>query len=352
MPTLLVIAPIGEAVLARVRAVSDAVEVVPAWETFLPELRAQYSPWTLRNYLPPGGAEPPPDHPEAAAARDALLARAEILLLAWPPPRVLRRRAPRLRWVHQLQAGVSNLRPSDVWGADVLTTSGRGAVGAQPIAEWVVGALLALAKDFPRALARKDEPLGRSDLHPVQVAGKTVGVVGLGGIGTRVATLCAALGLRVWAARRDVAAGAPPAVERLFAPTQLAEMVGGCDFVVLCAQVPADGRAILGEAELAAMRPTACLINVARGDLVDEAALVAALREGRLAGAALDVHAREFEAPFPAALRALPNVLLTPHTSGQSDVPSWERVDLFCDNLRRYLAGEPLRNVVDWARGY
>jgi phosphoglycerate dehydrogenase-like enzyme len=324
---------------------------VPAWQAFLPELRAQYSAWTLQNY-PSGAVEAPPDDDDAATARDALLARAEILLLAWPPPHVLRARAPRLRWVHQLQAGVSNLRPSDVWGADVLTTSGRGVVSPQPIAEWVVGALLALAKDFPRAIARQQEALTRGDLRSVQVAGKTLGIVGLGGIGTRVATLGAALGLRVWAARRDVAAGAPPAVQRLFGPSQLAEMVAGCGFVAVCAQVPADGRPLLGAVELGAMRPGAFLINVARGDLVDEAALIAALRDGRLAGAALDVHLHEFEGPFPPALRALPNVLLTPHTAGQNDVPASERLDLFCDNLRRYLTDEPLRNVVDWARGY
>jgi phosphoglycerate dehydrogenase-like enzyme len=324
---------------------------VPAWLDFLPELRAHYSAWTLANY-PSGTAEPAADDATAAAARDALLAHADLLLLAWPPPQVLRRRAPHLRWVHQLQAGVSNLRPSDVWGADVLTTSGRGVVSPQPIAEWVVGALLALAKDFPQAVRRQHEELARGDLHGIQVAGKTLGVVGLGGIGTRVATLAAALGLTVWAARRDVAAGAPAAVTRLFGPTQIAEMAAGCDFVAICAQVPADGRPLLGAAEIAAMRPGAFLINVARGDLVDEAALIAALRSGHLGGAALDVHLHEFDGPFPPALRALPNVLLTPHTAGQNDVPSRERIDLFCDNLRRYLAGEPLRNVVDWARGY
>ncbi|HEY7061478.1 MAG TPA: NAD(P)-dependent oxidoreductase [Chloroflexota bacterium] len=351
MPTLVVIAPIGERDLAQIRAVSDAVEVVMAWEAFLPELRAQYSPWTLANY-PSGSAEVGLEDAEAAAARDALLARAEMLLLAWPPPQVLRRRAPHLRWVHQLQAGVSNLRPSDVWGADVLTTSGRGAVSPQPLAEWVVGALLALAKDFPQAVARQQEELTRRDLAPIQVAGKTIGIIGLGGIGARVATLCAALGLTVWAARRDVAAGAPSEVARLFGPDQIAAMVAGCDFVAVCAQVPADGRPLVGAAELAVMRPGAFLLNVARGDLVDEAALIAALASGRLGGAALDVHLHEFEGPFPPALRALPNVLLTPHTAGQSDVPSRERLDLFCDNLRRYLAGAPLENVVDWARGY
>jgi phosphoglycerate dehydrogenase-like enzyme len=351
VPTLVVIAPIGERDLARIRAVSDTVEVVPAWETFLPELRAQYSPWTLQNY-PSGTAEAAADDAAALAGRDALLARAEMLLLAWPPPRVLRQRAPQLRWVHQLQAGVSNLRPSDVWGADIVTTSGRGVVSPRPIAEWVIAALLALAKDFPRAVARQQEPLTRRDLQPVQVAGKTLGVAGLGGIGTHVATLGAALGLRVWAARRDVAAGAPPAVARLFGPTEIAAMVAGCDFVAVCAQVPGDGRPLLGAAEIAAMRPSAFLINVARGDLVDEAALIEALAAGRLGGAALDVHLHEFEGPFPPALRALPNVLLTPHTAGQNDVPSPERLELFCDNLRRYLGGEPLRNVVDWARGY
>jgi phosphoglycerate dehydrogenase-like enzyme len=275
-----------------------------------------------------------------------------MLLLAWPPPQVLRQRAPRLRWVHQLQAGVSNLRPSDVWGADVLTTSGRGVVSPQPIAEWVIAALLALAKDFPKAVARQQDALTRRDLRPVQVAGKTLGVVGLGGIGAHVARLGAALGLRVWAARRDVAAGTPPEVTRLFGPAQIAEMVAGCDFVAVCAQVPADGRPLLGAAEIAAMRPGAFLINVARGDLVDEGALIDALAAGRLGGAALDVHLHEFEGPFPRSLRALPNVLLTPHTAGQNDVPSPERLQLFCDNLRHYLAGEPLRNVVEWARGY
>ena len=223
----------------------------------------------------------------------------------------------------------------------------------QPIAEWAVGAIFALAKEFPRAIGgQQDGQLRRADLQPRLVAGKTVGVVGVGGIGARVAALCAALGLRVWGARRDVVAGAPPGVERLFGADALAEMLAGCDFVVVCAQVPAYGEPLLGPTEFAAMRPGACLINAARGDLLDEAALIEALETGKLGGAALDVHAHEFEAPFPAALRALPNVLLTPHSSGMSDERSTAAVDLFCDNLRRYLAGEPLHNRVDWTRGY
>jgi phosphoglycerate dehydrogenase-like enzyme len=182
------------------------------------------------------------------------------------------------------------------------------------------------------------------------VAGKTLGVVGVGGIGAEVARLGAALGMHVVGTRRS--AGPVEHVERWFSPAQLEDLLALADIVVLSTQLTAETHHLMNRHTLAAMVPGAFLINVARGELIDETALIPALRTGHLGGFAADVYEGEFEHQPPAELLALDNVILTPHTSGQTEHPSRGALEIFRKNLRRCLAGEPLLNLVDWQRGY
>jgi phosphoglycerate dehydrogenase-like enzyme len=175
----------------------------------------------------------------------------------------------------------------------------------------------------------------------------------MGAIGSRVAELAHALGMRVLAIRRSVAErgqGEAP-VDELLPPADLSYLLSESDYVVLAVPLTPESTKMIGERELRAMKPSAVLINIARGSVIDEPVLVRALKERWIAGAALDVFERE-PLPSDSELWALDNVLLTPHISGGTPRYMERAVDLFCDNLRRYLAGEPLRNVVDVARGY
>jgi D-2-hydroxyacid dehydrogenase (NADP+) len=291
------------------------------------------------------------DSTEARQRRDALLAAADVVCITFPFPTRLRARAANVRFVHQLPAGVSNLVRGDLWQADIPITSGRGAGNTLPIAEWSIAAALAMLKDLPRAAAqRQTGRLERAPFRGRQVAGKTLGVVGLGGIGREVARLATRLDMLVVGTRRS--AETVDHVQQLYAPDALHGMLGQCDIVVLSTQLTDATRHVIGASALAAMKRGALLINVARGELIDETALLSSLRSGYLGGFAADVYAGEFEHQPPAELLAFDNVILTPHTSGQTEHPSRASVELLRENLRRCLAGEPLLNQVDWARGY
>jgi phosphoglycerate dehydrogenase-like enzyme len=270
-----------------------------------------------------------------------------VVCLTFPFPLRLRDRLARVRFVHQLPAGVSNLSRGDLWGSPVPITSGRGAGNTLAIAEWTLATSLVLLKD----LLPRPGPLHRRAFHPRQVAGKTMGVVGLGGIGREVARLAAALSMRVIGSRRS--ADQPVAcVERLYGPANLHALLAESDLVVLTTQLTRETERLIDAAALAAMRPGAYLLNVARGELVDEAAVLGALRSGHLGGFASDVYVGEFDHPPPAELLAHERVLLTPHTSAMSDHASGRSRAIFRDNLLRCLRGEPLLNQVDWERGY
>ena len=253
--------------------------------------------------------------------------------------------------MHQLPAGVSNLTRGDLWRSQVPVTSGRGAGNTLPIAEWVVAAGLAFCKELPRVFAQRSAGhLDRSAFRGRLVAGKTLGVVGLGGIGREVARLARGLGLRVIGLRRST--DPVEHVEQLYRPAELHALLGQSDLVVLATQLTDETHHLMDEAAFAALKPGAFLINIARGELIDEAALIQALRSGRLGGFAADVYEGEFERQPPAELLAFDNVLLAPHTSGQTEYPSTGPLEIFRENLRRCLAGEPLLNQVDWERGY
>jgi phosphoglycerate dehydrogenase-like enzyme len=234
--------------------------------------------------------------------------------------------------------------------ARVTVTSAAG-VHAGPLAEFCMLGLLAFTKDLPRLGA--DRRARRWDHWPMrELAGQTLLVVGLGHIGREVARQARALGMRVLGVKRDPA-GPPGAhgVDHLRGPEALAELAAEADAVVITLPATGATRGLFDRALLARLRPGCVLVNVGRGAVVDEDALVDALRAGRLAGAALDVLASE--PPPPASpLWELPNVLLSPHTAALSVAENRRIVELFGDNLRRFLDGAPLRNRVDTARFY
>ncbi len=346
----MLIAPLAADQVARIEAVDPSVHVERAWELFGPELVADWPAHTVDWYLPRRFRDLV-DSDAQRQQRDALLAQAEVVCITFPFPTRLAARAPRLRFVQQLPAGVSNLVRGDLWHAAIPVASGRGAGNTLPIAEWAIAALLTLSKDFLRAMAqRRDGRLDRAPFRGRQIGGMTLGIVGLGGIGREVARLGRGLGMRVVGIRRS----AEPVddVERLYPPEQLHDMLRESDVVVLSTQLTPDTQHVIDRAALAAMRPGAFLINVARGELIDELALLDSLRAGHLGGFAADVYAGEFEHQPPAKLLALDNILLTPHTSGQTSQRSEGALNVFCDNLRRCLDGQPLINQVDWSRGY
>ncbi|GIW06696.1 MAG: 2-hydroxyacid dehydrogenase [Dehalococcoidia bacterium] len=289
----------------------------------------------------------PDDAAEAERTLDAELAECEVLFATFTPPG-LAARAPKVRWLHGSQAGIDAYRDSGFLGTDVIITLGRG-WAARPIAEWVIGAILLLAKLYPKWVneeARRQWSGGRIE----EILGQTVGIFGLGGIGDETARLAHALGMRVIAAKRSPGAP-PPYVDALYGPDGLPILLRESDFLVLAAPATPETEGLVGAAELAQMKPTARLINVGRGSILDEDALAAALREGRLAGAALDVYRVE---PLPehSPLRSAPNVLLSPHRSFLTQHLDRRVIDPFVDNLRRYLAGEPLTQRYDHSRGY
>ena len=347
---VVLIAPMAAEFIAAIAASDRRLQIEDAWELFGPELVAEWPTQTTESYLP-RRFWTMPDSPTLRQRRDALLSEAEVVCITFPPPLRLAGRAPRLRFVHQFPAGVSNLSRGDLWKGHVPVTSGRGAGNILPIAEWAIAVSLALCKELPRAFAQRAAgTLDRRAFNARQLAGKTLAVVGLGGIGQQVARLGRALGMRVIGTRRS----SEPVehIDQLYSPSELKAVLAQSDLVVVASQLTAETRHLFDAAAFATLKPGAFLVNVARGELIDEAALIDALRSGRVGGFAADVYAGEFDHPPPAELLALENVILTPHTSGQTEHPSTGALEIFRENLRRCLDGEPLLNQVDWDRGY
>jgi phosphoglycerate dehydrogenase-like enzyme len=260
----------------------------------------------------------------------------------------------RLRWIHSPAVGVGGMLFPEMVASPVVMTNSRG-VAAQTIAEHVIACVLALFRKLPLAIrsqdAREWAQGAMAAAPPIRMlAGSRVLVVGLGAIGAAVAAKMSALGATVGAVRRDVSAPAPVEID-VHPPSSLRAVLGSADVVVIAAPQTAETHRLIGREELRAMRRDAVLVNVARGAIVDEAALSDALAGGIIAGAALDVFEHE---PLPASspLWTHPNVLITPHTS-------WIRTDhwdvmteLFADNLRRFELRLPLINNVDKSAGY
>jgi phosphoglycerate dehydrogenase-like enzyme len=291
--------------------------------------------------------------PDEEARWLVLLARAEVLFdFDRTHLEDLPARAPRLRWIQGTSAGIGRLvQRTGLDRSGLLLTTASG-VHATALAEFCLMAMLMFVKDaFGLAEAKARRQWARYS-RP-ELAGQTLAVVGLGQIGAEVARRARALGLRTLGTKRTVAGADPAAlgVERLYAWTDLLLLLAEADHVVLSCPHTPETEGLIGERELRTMKPGAVLVNVARGAVVDEPALVRALRSGHLAGAALDVFRQE---PLPpeSPFWDLPNVLISPHSASTADGENARLTALFVENLRRYLDGRPLRNLYDPVRGY
>jgi phosphoglycerate dehydrogenase-like enzyme len=280
---------------------------------------------------------------------DALLAKAEVLF-GFIPPQNITKRAPNLKWFQAISAGVDRHRDTEIWRSRI-TITGVSGIHAIPISEFVMGLILMFTKNMPQSFQMKQKRQWHRYL-PRTLHGKTVGIVGLGHIGGEVARLAKAFGMRVIATRRSIIqAGKARNVDLLLPGDRIKEMLAESDYVALCVPLTPETHHIIGEVELKVMKPTAYIINIGRGSLIEEEAMIRALDEKRIAGAGLDVTAIE-PLPLESRLWDFENVILTPHVAGGMEDYMLRAADIFCDNLRRYLSGKKLLNVINRERGY
>jgi phosphoglycerate dehydrogenase-like enzyme len=280
---------------------------------------------------------------------DELVAQAEVMFdFDAFDPATLATRAPRLRWLQGTSSGIGErLRQSGLLETPIRFTTAAG-VHDTALAEFVVLGLLTFTKDLPAMRAHQaDRRWVRATTR--SLAGTRSLVVGLGAVGGEIARILNALGVEVWGLRRG--AGEGVGVRRLVGRAELLDVLPQVDSLVLACPLTEETHHLIGAPELAAVRSSAILVNVARGAVIDEPALVRALSEGRLAGVALDVFEEE---PLPAEspLWGMPNVLVSPHSASTIPGENARIVDIFLDNLGRYLEGAPLRNEFDRERGY
>jgi len=256
---------------------------------------------------------------------------------------------PTVRWVHCRAAGLDDLLSPELVEHPAPLTNGSG-VFSPPLGEFVLGAVIYFAKDFRRLI--RNQMAGIWEPFDVdEVAGRTAGIVGYGDIGRAVAMRLKAFGMEILALRRSIPAAADPLVSRYYAPEGLAEMIPQCDYVVVAAPLTAETRGMIGAREFALMKRSAVVINVGRGAVIDETAMIEALTGRRIWGAALDVFSVE---PLPEGhpLFRLENVLLSPHSTDHTRDWLERAMQFFLDQFARFAKGEPLLNVVDKRRGY
>lgn len=295
-----------------------------------------------------------------------LLTGNEQVIYSFMPPRDLSK-APKLKWVQLHSAGINHLRDHPIWATDIQVTTASG-VHAVPIGEFVIAMMLALARKIPKMVRlqeRAEWPRHRwEQLLGTELHGKTLGLIGYGSIGREVARIGRhGFGMRVLAMKHsegeskpryvEPGVGDPESVipERWYARSQLHELLGQSDFVVLALPLTEESRHLIGEAELRAMKAGSFLVNIARGELIDERMLVRALKEGWIAGAGLDVFAVE-PLPRESQLWHFDNVIVAPHISAATPAYDDRAVAVFAENLRRFISGEPLLNLVDREKGY
>ena len=335
---------------ARIEAVDPAIRLTDAGGWFDGEIRETWPAFATARYLAPNA-----NGPGTREERDRLLAEAEVILGGWPFPLDLRARAPRLKWFHQRPAGASNLLKGDLWGSDVVVTTSRGVGNTLPMAEYAVAGILHFAKGLHRAAV--DRGAGAFDhraYRPLLVQGKTACVVGAGGIGLEVGRLCAALGMRVVGTRRQPRSGRAAAarLQRARRRRRSRSVPAGERF--RRDLLPVD----------AGDDPSVQHGALCRDEAGQRAGQRRPRRDRRRGGPRRRARARSsarrrarclcrrVRAPAEARLWSDPRVLITPHISSISDEDRHGAIDLFCDNLRAYLDGRPLRNVIDWERGY
>jgi glyoxylate/hydroxypyruvate reductase len=268
----------------------------------------------------------------------------------WQAPAEIERNCPRLRWVQGTSAGIGGfLERTGLVRTSLVFTTASGVHGT-PLAEFTLLGLLHFAKGMPELASWKEQRLWQRHAGR-QVAGSRALLVGLGGVGKAVAGLLSAAGVEVTGAGRTEHERDVPGVASFIPVEQIGRVLPDVDALVLACPLTDQTRHLIGERELALMRPGAVVVNISRGQVIDEDALVAALSDGHLGGACLDVFATE---PLPAAspLWGMANVIISPHSAATVAAENGLLTDLFTDNLQRWLAGLPLRNVFDRATGY
>ncbi|MCU1493369.1 MAG: D-2-hydroxyacid dehydrogenase [Acidimicrobiaceae bacterium] len=294
----------------------------------------------------------PRDLDEVARARwREMLASADVCFdFDWEDPARTVERAPRLRWIQATSAGIGQVMTDSGLSARAITVTTTAGIHGTPLAEWVLTGLLHFVKDVPDLQARKAAHRWERTAMK-SLAGRRALVVGLGNVGRRIAASLVALGVEVWGAGRPGRTYDVPGLTRVGTTADLGALLEQCDVVVLACPLTAETAGLLGRVELALLPPAAIVVNVSRGQVIDEAALVDALSERRLLGAVLDVAATE---PLPAdsPLWDLNNVLLSPHSASTVESENAALVELFLDNLDRFLAGTPLRNLFRADLGY
>ena len=325
---VLINAPIGDELLLQITNVSPRIRLSNVYELARAE---QSGDFARKDEL------------------DALLAEAEVIYGFRLPNDVIAR-APKLKWIQVMSAGVDRFLDIEFQQSSVIMTNVSG-IHAIPIGEIVLEQMLMFAKQAPLCFRLKQEKQWKRFM-PTVLRSKTVGIVGLGNIGREVARLAKAFGMRVVATRRSTKRVARAKHVDILLPTeQLTRLLKESDFVVLSLPFTSETNRLIGEKELRTMKPTAYLINIARGNIVDEEALICALDERWIAGAGLDVFATE---PLPADSRLweFTNVIFSPHIAGGMEDYNIRATELFCDNLRRYLSGKNVFNVIDKKKGY
>ena len=324
---------------------SIQLTMAPGW--FDGEIRDTWPTFTANRYLSPTS------HGQATKEeRDKLLNDAEVILVGFPFPLDLKARSPKLRWVHQRPAGASNMLRGDLWKSDIVVTSSRGYAHNLPIAEYTIATMLHFAKDLhlPEQ-ERKTKRLNARDYNVTQLSGKTLCVLGTGGIGKEVGRLASALGMRVLGIRRKASENMD-GFESVAGQDQLKSILSESDYLAICCQWTEETEKLINDDTLEAIKDNSVIVNIARGEIIDEDALVRALAINKIKGAALDVYVGEFERPPDSRLWDDNRVLITPHISAASDINTHRGNELFLENIKRYMANEALENIIDWNRGY
>lgn len=268
----------------------------------------------------------------------------------WLDPGSLPDRAPGLRWIQATSAGIGGFMQRTGLDRSGLAVTTAAGIHAVPLAEFALTGALHFVKGIPDLLSR--QRARHWERYTTRaLAGQRVLVVGLGGIGRKVAQSFAALGVDVWGLGRDGAEYQVPTVSRVIYRDDLNETLPQIDVLVLACPLTSQTEGMIGAAQVALLKPDAVVVNISRGQLIDQAALTEALRDGKIAGACLDVFAAE---PLPPGdpLWSLDNVILSPHSASTVATENAELTDLFIDNLTRFVSGAPLRNLYNPVRGY
>lgn len=316
---------VGEKCLAKIRAVSPDIKVTDVSTLLYEDQRGDFT---------------------HKAEYDAILKDTGVMF-GFRLPKDALKRAPKLKWIQMMTAGVERYLDADMIKSDVVITNASG-LAAIPIAEWLMTVMLMSARQMPRYFRNQQESKWERYSSAI-LRGKTVGIIGLGAIGTKTARLANSFGMKVIGCRRSQRRARY--CDAIVPREKLPELLAESDFVIIAVPWTPETNGMIGAKELASMKPTAFLLNIGRGDIINEPELIKALETKRVAGAGLDVFSQE---PLPPSspLWKLPNVIMTPHIAGSMEDYVGQACDMFVKNLERYVAGKRLFNIVDKKRGY